>query len=265
MLDLNRFSEEQITQLINDRINILEEAAHKTKEIGNVERFDENATHHKGFISRDTKVCYSMSQGYYIKTTDYIREFIEYIKQNNLPPSPKTIFKFLNYYFGERPATDTRNEKDFMEISDFKQSDRAMCTERAALANNILAFLGMKTWFCDGAVYHSNNIAEDHAFLIVKSETGKYRLYDPSYSIYYDNEDHPFTREISEDNATRILNSMPQNPSKRNCVKVQEYYAKNIDGKSQIENANSFRIYGVGIQRDDLIDIVNRRDGREVS
>ena len=262
MLDLNKFTQEQINELINDRVNILDKTALKTKEIGNVESFDEKASHHKGFISRDTKVCYSMSQGYYIKTTDYIREFIEYIKQNNLPPSPKTIFKFLNYYFGERPSIDTRNEKEFMEISDFKNSDRALCTERAALANNILSFLGMETWFCDGSVYNSNNISEEHAFLIVKSESGKYRIYDPSYSIFYDNEDHPFFKEVSEESAIRVLNSTPYNPSKKNCVKVQEYYAKKLDGKSQIVNANSFRIYGVGIESDKLVDLVNGREER---
>ena len=262
MIDLNKFSEDKITQIINDRISILEEHSEKIKEIGNVERFDENASHHKGFISRDTKVCYSMSQGYYIKTTDYIREFIEYIKQNNLFPSPKEIFKFLNNYFGERPSVDTRNEGEFTEISDFKQSDRAMCTERAALANNILSFLGMETWFCDGSVYNSNNTNENHAFLIVRSETGKYSIYDPSYSIYYDNEDHPFIREISEDNATRILNSMPYNPSKKNCVTVPEYYFKNVNGKKQRQNANSFRTYGIGIEKDDLIAILNKREER---
>lgn len=263
MVDLNKFSEDKITQIINDRIKILEENAKKTKEIGNVEKSDENASHHKGFISRDTKVCYSMSQGYYIKTTDYIREFIEYIKQNNLSPSPKEIFKFLNEYFGERPSVDTRIERDFKEISDFKKSNRAMCTERAALANNILSFLGMETWFCDGSVYNSNNnISEGHAFLIVKSESGRYKIYDPSFSIYYNNEDHPFIIDISEENAIKVLNSMPYNPSKRNCVTVPEYYFKNINGKNQRQNANSFRTYGVGVEKDTLMDILNQREER---
>lgn len=257
MIDLNNYSDEKIEGIINDRINVLEANANKIKEIGNVERPNANASHHKGYISKDTKVCYSYSLGYYMRTTDYIHEFVEYVRKNNLSPSPDVIFEFINNYFGKAPNTDNRNERTFKDISDFKHKGEALCTERAALSNNILSFLGMETWFCDGAIHRLNGQSGDHAFIIVKSESGKYRIYDPTYTICYNNEEHPFTKVISEKEAENILNSTPQNPSEKNLVKAQEYFATTVDGKTRKKDVSSYRMYGVGVGIEDLIEIEN--------
>ena len=254
MLDFSIINEENINQIIENRINELEQSAIKTKEIGNVERADPNASHHKGFISRDTKVCYSCSQGYYIKTTDYIKEFIEYVKKNNLSPSAKTIFNFLNYYFGTRPSVDVRNERYFKEISDFKHSDKALCTERASIANNILSFMGVESYFCDGSVYSSDGSTEAHAFVITRGKSGQYKLYDPTYSVFYANEDHPFIKNINEETAKKILNSQPNNISRDNCLKLYLYYTKIVDGETKLFNSPDYRIYGVGLQKEDILE-----------
>ena len=263
MIDLAEIKEEQIEEYINNRINELEAGAKKTFEIGNVERFSADASHHQGFISKDTKVCYSNSQGYYIRNNDYLKEFIQYVKSNNLKPSAKTISKFLDLYFGEYQEISYRNERDFEEITDFKHSGKAMCTERAALANNILAFIGVQSWFCDGAVYNYKNMLGCHAFVIVKRTSGKYVIFDPTYSIYYDKEYHPYLKEISEEDAIRLLNADPLEPSKDNCLKVQDYCVKNVNGVKIIKNINSYRMYGVGIEDYELKEIAEAKEEKE--
>ena len=248
MINLNNIPDEKIEEIISKRVDELEKNAIKTKEIGNVERPNENASHHKGFISKDTKVCYSYAyEGYSISLTDYLYDFINYIKNNNLSPTPYIVFKFLDEYFGERTNVDIRNSNIFKDISDFKHSGNAMCTERAALANNILSFIGLETYFCDGSIYHPNGDSGEHAFLIIKTEKGNYSLYDPTYSVYYDNQDHPFICRLSEEIANRILTSSPIEPSDRNLVTVPEWYVKEVDGKKQQVKSNTTRTYGIGI------------------
>ena len=262
MLDLNKYSQEKIEEITNNIVNSLEENAKKTSEIGNVERPTADASHHKGYISKDTKVCYNLSEGYYMKTTDYINEFVEYVRKNNLHPSPHTIFKFINDYFGKVSNTDNRSEMRFKDISDFRHSDEAFCTERAALANNILSFLGMETWFCDGSIYGSKGEVENHAFVFVRGDSGKYIIYDPSYTVAYNNESRPFIRNITEQAAARILNSSPHNPSIENLLTVPEYYFKEVDGKVKVMNSSAQRVYGVGVQIEELMELVNSRNER---
>lgn len=263
MINLNDIPKEKIDLVIAKRVEELERTAIKIKEIGNVERPNENASHHKGFISKDTKVCYTISQnGYSISSTDYLYDFINYIKNNNLSPTPNTVFKFLDEYFGSRTSTDVRNERDFTDIANFKHSGNAMCTERAALANNILSFLGIETYFCDGAVCNTNGEGEAHAFLIIKNSKGKYSLYDPTYSIYCNNEDQPYIISLSEEAANRVLTSSPNEPSKRNLLTVPLYYFKEVDGKRKKIPANSTRTYGVGVDIDYIKRYVNNRNER---
>ena len=199
-------SEEKLNSIVNSALKNAMATAENGKTLG----FDENMSAvskfkvHKGFIHPNTRIKYSNSTAYSysMKTTDYIYDFAKYIKKlsiNDRSSLVKYIENYINSYFGiVRDGIDRRDmyftqmtfdttttdEELFekianLEIGDLKGKNVAMCTEKAAMAQNLLSLFGFEVYYCMGCV-NNNGKEESHCFNIARAKD-TYRLLD--YSI----------------------------------------------------------------------------------
>ena len=160
---------------------------------------------HKGFISKNSKIRFSSEtlgvDTYNMDSEDYMQEFAKIIKQNNISKKSdviNNIANFVDYYFGGLQSLDDKrsefltskcrlDEEGFaldediekISIEDFKGKNLAQCTEKAAVTQNILSFLGFESYYCLGALKEQNS-NQAHAFNIVQ---GKDREGNPVYRI----------------------------------------------------------------------------------
>ncbi len=188
---------------------------------------------HKGFISPTTRMKYSSHSmaTYSMRTTDYFYLFAEFIKKYNIKSKDAlvtNITAFLNQYLGvdrfdcdqrdyiffDIPMQTTQTDEELFkkleqnEIGDLKGRGVAMCTERAAIAQNLLSLFGFKSYFVVGCV-NNNSKEEAHAFNIVRGKDNYFLL---DYSLpeeYYLNDNKcyiPFKRPIPFDKIDGVLN-----------------------------------------------------------
>lgn len=200
---LHNCSEHQLDSIIEEALNKAIIDSDKKEFLG-FKKYKNFIASHKGLIAPDTRIRYcNMSMNHYsMKTTDYYYEFAKYLKEyniNNKSVLVRVLENFINGYFGinntnkdMRDAyfnqltwqTTTTDEEyfakiDSLEIGDLKGKNIAMCTERAAIAQNILTLFGFETYYCMGAI-DNNGQREAHCFNIVKAKNS-FMLVD--YSI----------------------------------------------------------------------------------
>ena len=173
---------------------------------------------YKGFMPLNTRIRYSniSIEDYGMQTTDFIYEFAHLVKKNNASTKASLIINletFINYYFGiarnvnredifyDVAWKNTKTDEEFFEalknnqLGDLKHMNAAECTERSALAQQILSIFGLESYYCIGCISY-NGKQECHCFNIVKrkndyalldysvpviayDETGKFKSYYP--------------------------------------------------------------------------------------
>lgn len=122
------------------------------------------------------------------------KEFLDYIKNDidgQLYGEPSTINAiqyFIWNYFGYNAGKlfqrmDIYSDgQDYLSVKDLKGKSIAACSERSAMVQNILKFLG----FDSELVFGKLNSTESHAYIIFKAGNGKTRiLYDPMNPVIY--------------------------------------------------------------------------------
>ena len=76
--------------------------------------------------------------------------------------------------------------QDYLAVKDLRGKNIAACSERSAMVQNILKFLG----FDSELVFGKINSTESHAYIIFKAGNGKTRiLYDPMNPVVYKTDD----------------------------------------------------------------------------
>lgn len=184
---INCDNDTELKKIVDDRLKKLYNNAIECDLIG---LNGEAKKVHKGVIPRNTDIMFSNgSMSYYnMNNTDYYYDFAKSIMNYNLD-NKGTIVKYIQAfslnYFGEPCENDIRdsilydyaeknsktdeelfNILDSFDISIFKNRNIALCTERAALAQNLLAFIGFETYYCIGMLNNDGNTL-DHAFNVV--------------------------------------------------------------------------------------------------
>lgn len=209
---INENNNEIRNQLIKERIMLLESESLQNQVL------DINSIHH-GFISSSSEIEFSvygidanlgLMDKYGMKQQDYIYEFFNYLRDNNISNINaviNSISPFLRIYFGvknnntnNRGITFENMQKQLLEIYKkdnenfekyrnkwldigiFKNNSMAECTEYSAISQNLLAFLGFNTYYLSGHLSTSKT-DEDHAFNLVKTPTGNYFLIDSANPI----------------------------------------------------------------------------------
>lgn len=228
-------SEEEVRKLIN---MALEEANANSKSglILGYSR-EEDMKYYKGFINKDSRIRFTKEniETYGMKTTDYFYGFATMVWKNESINNPYTFMRallsYIIYYFGKSKfEVDTRedfllNKAGFFDgledrqyfenvkklaIGDLRGKGMAMCTERAAIAQNILSLFNFETYYAIGKVRQGDK-EEYHAFNIVKSNDG-YTLVDFSMPVLVKTKNgkiksHPFLGTITEDQIKEFLDN----------------------------------------------------------
>ena len=253
--------EEEVDPIIEKAINEANTNAEKIERLGFLD-YGKSYSVFKGFIPLKTRIKYANinMEDYGMETTDFIYEFAHFIRNYNISSKTSLIYNleyFVNSYFGFPDKIDrgqifneiawqtTTTDEDYFKalennkLGDLKGKGAAQCTERGALAQQILSIFGFETYYCMGCLDLGDK-QEGHCFNIVKRKND-YALLDYSIPITSYNEDgslrayYPFVGIITNEEFLDFINN--------GIVKsIDNYYMK---GKQQ-EKVGTQRMYIVG-------------------
>lgn len=255
--------EEEVNAIVKQAIEDADAKSNKVEELSPV--FFSRPF--KGFIPLNARIKYIglALESYSMQTTDFMYEFAHFIKKNNINSKGRLIYAlglFINSYFGlpdrvlkERREqiffTDiyskTKSESDVdlfkalenNKIGDLKHKDAAQCTERAALAQQILSLFGTESYYCFGCLGIGKD-QEGHAFNVIKREND-YAVLDYSCVVKSYNKENllnayfPFIGILSNEEFADFINN-------KKIKRFQNY--EFFDNKSRPTTGE--RIYVVG-------------------
>ena len=258
--------ESEVASLVRDALKTANDLSIKNERIG----FQENLKPqkpHKGFINSSTRIKYCNFEAttYSMKTIDYFYEFVKILRQSGVKTKAEFINivqVFINEYFGlnssrkdlrsevifDKAWQSTKSDEELFsalennEIGDFKGKNVALCTERAAIAQNLLSLFGFETYYCIGCI-EKNGVESAHCYNIVKAPN-VYVLLDYSQAVpmYQDNEImgyEPFTGNIPFDKIDSVLNGDLD-------ITLEDYYYEIGVNGYQYLNKTGQRKYIVG-------------------
>lgn len=190
---INQQQGKDINKIVEQALNEIIAKSEKSKILG----FggDNNVIYvHKGFIFPDFRIRYNNLglETYSMKTTDYFYEFAKELKQYGIKNNGQLIgfletfinkyFDFPKYNYDARSQIfhdiawqNTTTDEEYFEqlenneIGDLKGKGIAMCTEKAALAQNLLSLFGIETFYCMGCI-NNDGKTEPHCFNIAKAK-----------------------------------------------------------------------------------------------
>lgn len=213
-------NDEQLKNFIADRLKTLEAASEHGQEIGlkfgpsSSEKESLNSVAH-GFLPSDMRIHYDVGgtrnivSSYLVGSSDYMYDFVNYAREHRARGGRKllsTVNQFMVHYFGgdNKEPVDENTRGDVLlasaiedrdgdgddafwdavesrTLGDLKGKNAAMCTEYAAMAQNILTFLGYDSVMCHGSVaIHGveQPVSTGHAFNITKNKKGESIILD---------------------------------------------------------------------------------------
>ena len=253
--------EEEIDKIIEEAINTADSNAEEVEKLGFLD-YGKSVNVFKGFIPKKTRIKYEnlAMEDYSMESTDYIYEFAHFIKKYNINSKVSLIHNlefFINSYFGFPGKMDrkevfndiawqtTNTDEEYFKalennkLGDLKGKGAAQCTERAALAQQILSIFGFESYYCMGCVDRDNN-QEGHCFNIVKRKND-YALLDYSMPVTSYNENdsvnayYPFLGVLTN---VEFMDFISEGIIKS----FDEYYIKN----KEKEKTGTQRMYIVG-------------------
>lgn len=269
------YKEEDVDSIIETAINEANANAEKVEKLGFLD-YGKSCSVFKGFIPLNTRIKYANLniEDYGMESTDFIYEFVHFIKKYNINNKASLIHNleyFVNSYFGfpgkiDRETifndiawqTTTTDEEYFKalennKLGDLKGKGAAQCTERGALVQQVLSIFGTESYYCMGCVDLGDR-QEGHCFNIVKRKND-YALLDYSVPIVSYKEDgsvrayYPFVGTLTNEEFLDFVNN--------GVIKsFDDYY---MNGR-QYEKAGTKRMYVVGkyeIEKENAIE--NRR------
>lgn len=195
--------EENVDSVISEAIELANKNAKTVEKLGFLGNGKSNSTFY-GFIPLDTRIKYASfnMEDYSMQSTDFMYEFAHFIRTYNLKNKGALVHNlefFINKYFGypskiKREAifndiawqTTETDEEYFRalennKIGHLKGTGAAQCTEKSALAQQILSLFGTETYYCMGCI-DFGDIQEAHCFNIVKRKND-YAILDYSIPI----------------------------------------------------------------------------------
>lgn len=226
-------SEEEVDVIMQQAIKEADSNSDKVEILGFLD-YGKSNNLFKGFIPLNARIKYSnlSIEDYGMQTTDYMYEFAHFIKQYNINSKDSLIHNleyFINSYFGmpgkgDREQifndiawnTTTTDEEYFAalannKIGDLKHKGAAKCTERGAMAQQILSLFGTESYYCMGCVDLGNH-QEGHCFNIVKRKND-YAVLDYSCPVTSYSKDgkvkgyYPFVGTISNEDFLAFTNN----------------------------------------------------------
>lgn len=202
-------SEEEIDNLIAVAINRANENSTKVDQLGFLDSGKSNSLF-RGFIPLNARIKYMNHalETYSMDTTDFLYDFANLLKRYGIDNKVALIHYlefYINSYFGYPGKTtresifqdvawrNTTTDEEFWaalennKIGDLKGKGAALCTERSALAQQILSLFGIETYYCMGCIDEGTK-QEPHCFNVVKRKND-YALLDYSIPVTSFNRD----------------------------------------------------------------------------
>ena len=225
--------ESEIDSIVTEAIEKADENAQSIEQLGFTNLFMKNPVF-EGFIPLKTRIKYSNlgMEDYGMATTDYIYEFAHFVRDNNINNKKALVYNvepFINYYFG-LPGQNSReeifynnawqtstNDDDFFDaldknmLGDLKGMGAAQCTERAALAQQVLSLFGSEIYYCMGCA-DFGEWQEPHSFNIIKRKNDyavlDYSVPVESYNLDGDLVEHlPFVGVLTNEEFSEFINT----------------------------------------------------------
>ena len=143
-----------------------------------------------------------------------LKDKIEQKKPIKFETLCEIVFEVVQNYFGDysniEKRMDNYTELDFIQtkedigkVSNLKGKNRAMCTERAMLSQNLLKSIGINSIFkCSSII--NNDKEEIHAYNILEHNK-KYYIYDATIPTYKNNIITPIIIEIPKEVYEKII------------------------------------------------------------
>lgn len=142
-------------------------------------------------------------------------------------------------------ANDVWSENGIGRISDFKGKNMAACTERAALSQNLMKFLGIDSTFKVAQIMNDGK-NDVHAFNVVAFD-GKYYLFDATIPNVRENgEITPIITEIPEQAYRKIID-----PSHKDDVAIE----------TEFDSLRGYRKIRYNSWSQNIIDTTNQQRG----
>lgn len=253
--------EEEVDSIIATAI---EESNRNAEKVGKLGFLDYGKSHSlfQGFIPLDTRIKYANHnmEDYGMQSTDFIYDFAHFVRKYRITNKGSLVHNlefFINNYFGFSGRVDretifndiawqtTTTDEDYFKalennkLGDLKGKGAAMCTERGALAQQILSIFGTESYYCMGCIDLGDR-QEAHCFNIVRRKED-YALLDYSVPITSYNSDgsvrafYPFVGVLTDEEFLDFVNN--------GIIKsFDDYY---MNGNQQ-EKTGTQRMYVVG-------------------
>lgn len=263
-------TDEEIDKIITEAISEADKNSTKIERLGFLNSGKSNSLF-KGFIPFKTRIKYEniAVETYSMETIDFFYEFAHIVKRsdiNNKMSLIMAIESFINQYFGYpgkqtrddvfyyKATANTVNDADFFKalennkIGDLKHEGAAQCTERGALAQQLLSLFGIETYYCMGCAL-INGHQEGHCFNVAKSKNN-YVLIDYSIPVEAYNPDGnfrvylPFLGVIPNEEFGAFAND-----NKLMCFSEYEYI--NGNQKNILDSSRSYVVGQFEIKLDD--------------
>ena len=265
---INCQSDEEADKLVTEKLEILKKSKEPVEQLGFLP-YNKSTYTYKGFIPLETRIKYANLnlETYSMNTTDFFYEFVHNIRKNKIKNKYQVILyleTFINEYFGYDLKEDredifnnnawnstTTDEEYFKalennKIGDLKHKNAAQCTERGALAQQLLSLFDLETYYCVG--YFKNDYKEEpHCFNIVKSKSA-YALIDYSavVTIYDKNKNiktfFPFMGAISNEEFEKFI-------SNEVVKEFPEYIYINTNEKVNLKTSRKYVIGAFEIEK----------------
>ncbi len=254
-------NEKDVDTIMQQAIEEADSNSDKVERLGFLE--NGKAAHlFKGFIPLNTRIKYSnlSIEDYGMQTTDYMYEFAHLIRKHNIDTKGALIHyleNFINSYFGISGNVDreyifneiawktTKTDDEYFDalsnnkLGDLKHKGAAQCTERSAMAQQLLSLFDTESYYCMGC-FASDKKQEAHCFNIVKRKND-YALLDYSCPVPLFNKDgsvkayYPFVGTLSNEEFLDFINNET----------IKEFPNYEIVNNQKV-STNNKRLYVVG-------------------
>lgn len=202
-------SEDELDSVLSTVINEKNNNSNKIEKLGFLNNTKANCKFF-GFIPLDARIKYSSIgvEDYSMKTTDFLYEFGRFVKKYDISNKAMLIHSlesFINNYFGINDSSrdlrasifndiawnNTKTDEEYFEalenneIGALKGKGVALCTERSAVAQQILSLYDIESYYCMGSILHNDGdreCSEAHCFNIVKRKND-YAIVDYSMPV----------------------------------------------------------------------------------
>ena len=218
-------NDEEVDSIIETAVKEADNNAQQVEKLGFLNHSKSNSVF-KGFIPLKARIKYANfnMEDYGMESTDFIYEFAHFIRKykiNNVGSFIYNLEIFINNYFGYPGKVDretifntiawqtTETDEEYFKalennkIGDLKGTGAAQCTERSALAQQVLSIFGAEVYYCMGCVDLGDK-QEGHCFNIIKRKDD-YALLDYSVPITSYNHDgtvrafYPFVGKLTNE------------------------------------------------------------------